>query len=122
MLHRHTEIDPAEHQLQLALYHHLQGLALLENHDQSFSSIMKIGALDSPIKPLQMADEIKAAVNIYEGRGEIWTYELQLGIAERRAAEWVMLPFHKENVVVSTHRHKYQPNPCHNWLGEGKMP
>ena len=53
---------------------------------------MKLGALNTLIKPLQMADEIKAAENICEGRGGLWTYALQLEIVERRAAEWVMIP------------------------------
>jgi len=107
-------------QLQLALYHHLQGLGLLAKHGQSPSDIMKLAALNTLIKPLQMADEIKAAENICECRGDLWTYELQLAIVERRAAEWVMLPSHKETAAVSTHRQKHQPNLCNNWLGDGK--
>ena len=51
---------------------------------------MKLAALNTLIKPLQMADEIKAAENICECRGDLWTYELQLAIVERRAAEWVI--------------------------------
>ena len=34
-------------QLQLALYHHLQGLGLLDKHGQSLSSIMKLAALNT---------------------------------------------------------------------------
>ena len=105
-----------KNELQPALFKHLQALALLEDNAQPFGRAMKISGLETLAQPLSLGPELQAAADAVENAGDIWTPEHLIKILHKRAAEWALLPTHKEVAAASVYRHSTQ---CHKWLGRG---
>ena len=79
-------------QLQLALNNHLQGLACLKQHGQQFGDAMICAGLETLVRPLKLADEIKVAADCLEGAGGIFTSDHLIALIQKSPSEGVMLP------------------------------
>ena len=106
-------------QLQLALNNHLQGLACLKQHGQQFGDAMICAGLETLVRPLKLADEIKVATDCLEGAGGIFTSDHLIALIQKRASEGLMLPSNKAPATdkacaaVGVYRHA---TACHQWL------
>ena len=66
---------------------------------------MKISGLNTLVQPLLLAPELQAAADVVENAGGTWTPEHVIKILQKRAAEWALLPTHKEVAAAIVYRH-----------------
>jgi hypothetical protein len=110
-------------QLQLALNNHLQGLACLKQHGETFGDAMIRAGLETLVRPLKLADEIKVATDCLEGAGGIFTADHLIALIQKRASEGLMLPSikapatDKAYAAAGVYRHT---TTCHQWLALGR--
>ena len=69
---------------------------------------MKISGLNTLVQPLSLGPELQGAADVVENAGETWTPEHVIKILRKRAAEWALLPTHKEVAAASVFRHSTQ--------------